>query len=42
MSSDALTRPGITSYADSLFGYTYNIKGYGLKNPIALVLTNGR
>lgn len=34
--------PGIVSYADSLNGYTYNVKGQGLKAPLPLVLSNGR
>lgn len=41
MSADAHSHPGITSYADSLHGYTYNVKGYGLTNPISIVLTSG-
>jgi prepilin-type N-terminal cleavage/methylation domain-containing protein len=32
--------PGITSYADSN-SFTYNVKGYGAKAPILLVLTAG-
>jgi prepilin-type N-terminal cleavage/methylation domain-containing protein len=38
--ASALT-PGITSYADSLT-ITYNIKGYGAKAPLTLVLTAGQ
>jgi prepilin-type N-terminal cleavage/methylation domain-containing protein len=42
MAADPATRPGITSYSDSLYGLTYNIKGRGLKGTLPLVLTNGR
>ena len=42
MSADPTAHPGITSYCDSLFGFTYNIKGFGGKSTLALVLTNGR
>jgi prepilin-type N-terminal cleavage/methylation domain-containing protein len=42
MDANATARPGITSYSDSLYGQLYNVKGYGLRSPITLVLTNGR
>jgi prepilin-type N-terminal cleavage/methylation domain-containing protein len=42
ISADASSHPGITSYSDSMGGGTYNIKGYGLKGSIAVVLTSGR
>jgi prepilin-type N-terminal cleavage/methylation domain-containing protein len=42
MSAEPSPRPGITSYCDSLYGLTYNIKGRGLKATLPLVLTNGR
>lgn len=42
ISANPTPRQGITSYADSLFGWTYNIKGYGAKETVGLILTNGR
>lgn len=42
MSAEPIARPGITSYADTLLGFSYNIKGRGLKGTLPLVLTNGR
>ncbi len=41
-SADPTARPGIVSYADSSWGLSYNIKGYGKSAPLGLVLTNGR
>jgi Tfp pilus assembly protein PilE len=35
-------RPGIVSYADSMLGSTYNVKGRGYKTTLPLVLSNGR
>jgi type IV pilus assembly protein PilA len=34
--------PGITSYADSSSGLTYNVKGYGKNAALTLVLTAGQ
>jgi len=34
--------PGITSYADDGAGRLYNIKGYGHRDSLALVLTEGQ
>ena len=42
MAADPTARPGITSYSDSWFGLTYNIKGYGKSETLPLILTNGR
>ena len=33
---------GITSYADSSSGSSYNIKGYGKTSALSLVLTSGQ
>jgi len=40
-SADPTARAGITSYADSGFGYSYNVKGYGSHGTLSLVLTTG-
>ena len=34
-------KPGVASYADSAFGYSYNIKGRTRKGVLTLVLTSG-
>jgi prepilin-type N-terminal cleavage/methylation domain-containing protein len=39
--ADATTTSGITSYADSSAGATYNVKGHGLHGPISVVLSSG-
>ena len=36
------SKSGLTSYADSSSGDTYNIKGYGRSSPFSLVLTSGQ
>ena len=36
------TKAGLTSYADSANGYTYNIKGQGKNGPFSLVLSAGQ
>ena len=41
-SAPPFAKPGITSYADSASGESYNIKGYGSKGPISLILSSGR
>jgi prepilin-type N-terminal cleavage/methylation domain-containing protein len=41
-STNPSTHSGIVSYADSLGGSYYNVKGYGSKAPLTLTLTNGR
>lgn len=35
-------KPGLASYADSAFGYSYNIKGRTRKGVLALVLSSGQ
>ena len=35
-------KPGISSYADSLSGATYNVKGYGKSAALSLTLTSGQ
>ena len=40
--ADPTPRPGLVSYADSSWGLSYNIKGYGKSEIIGLVLSNGR
>lgn len=34
--------PGITSYADSSSGLTYNIKGYGKQGALSIILSPGQ
>jgi type IV pilus assembly protein PilA len=42
LSTAATATPGITSYADSASGMTYNIKGYGKTRELTLVLSAGQ
>ncbi len=42
MTSPCSAVPGITSYADDGTGRLYNIKGYGHRDSLALVLTEGQ
>ena len=42
VSADPSTKHGIASYADSSSGTSYNVKGYGAKGTLSLVLTSGR
>ena len=41
-SADPAFTPGLTSYADSSSGLTYNVKGYGRNTVLPLVLTAGQ
>ena len=41
-SGDPSAKSGIASYADSASGHAYNVKGYGSKGVLSLVLTSGR
>jgi prepilin-type N-terminal cleavage/methylation domain-containing protein len=41
-SANVSSIPGITSYADSSSGLTYNIKGYGKNNALTIVLSPGQ
>jgi prepilin-type N-terminal cleavage/methylation domain-containing protein len=40
-SANATARQGITSYADSASGLTYNVKGFGTSAELSIVLTAG-
>jgi prepilin-type N-terminal cleavage/methylation domain-containing protein len=42
MLADPTSHPGIVSYADSMSGALYNIKGYGARGTLPLVLDSGR
>jgi type IV pilus assembly protein PilA len=42
LTSDPTERRGITSYADSSFGMTYNIKGRGKDATLSLVLSSSK
>ncbi len=42
MGAHCATVPGLTSYADDGSGTLYNIKGYGHRDSLALVLTEGQ
>jgi len=41
VSANATAKAGITSYADSATGTSYNIKAYGRSNQLTLVLSSG-
>jgi len=40
--ADPSSTPGVVSYADSSNGYSYNVKGYGRRAPIRIVLSSGQ